>query len=178
MRAAHNPMFIQATILAAVTNSLPCRLPPEAAISFCPKDEKTKATIAKTIGQTTQDAIASTSAAMALPEVEDCSAWVGAAAGQVGSGGEVGVSDTTKPYPPTTDRAIPRPGLLAERIPRITIHRHFWIGIRPHHLHPVAPGVTPRAFNKSSNVTSSITEHHKMNGVGNDRRDLACELQF
>ena len=63
--------------------------------------------IAKTIGQTTHEAIASTSAAMALPEVETCSPWLGAAAGHVGSGGDWGVSGTAKPYPPTTDSATP-----------------------------------------------------------------------
>ena len=89
--------------------------------------------IAKTIGQTTHEAIASTSAAMALPEVETCSPWLGAAAGHVGSGGDWGVSDTAKPYPPTTDSATPQHGLLAERTPA-QVHRRSGKKKRGSHL--------------------------------------------
>ena len=103
--------------------------------------------IAKTIGQTTQEAIASTRAAMALPDVETCSLWLGAVAGQVESGGDGVVSDTTKPYPPTTDSAIPQQGLFAKWTPKIKIYGQFRIGFGRNHDHPVEPGVTPRTFN-------------------------------
>jgi hypothetical protein len=134
--------------------------------------------IAKTIGQTTQEAIASTRAAMALPDVDTCSLWLGAVAGQLGSGGDGGISDTLKPYPPTTESAIPQQHLFAKWTPKITISRQFRVGIGRNNKYPVGPGVTPRTSNKSLEFTSPFPENHKMKGVGNDRKDTACELQF
>lgn len=93
---AHNPMFTHATILAAVTSSVLLPKATRGLNLLLPRCAKTNAMIAKIMGQTTQEAIERTSAAIAFPDVDTgaavarvvarAEAGAGAVVGQVGSG--------------------------------------------------------------------------------------------
>lgn len=67
--STQSPMLIHAMILAAVTNESPSSAPFDARMFRFAADARNSATIAGMTGQRTNDTIAHTSAAMALPSV-------------------------------------------------------------------------------------------------------------